>query len=94
MIQMGCNNVTVTDIFSGFKENAVARWHLPAGNWTIDGREIYSERFSLKFDATIAIERAEIVTGAQSAYYLEKHVCSVLEIEVKEAGTLTTRIEW
>jgi Heparinase II/III-like protein/Heparinase II/III N-terminus len=93
-IQMGCNYVTITDIFSGFKENAVARWRLPAGNWTIDGWEIYSERFSLKFDATIAIERAEIVTGAQSVYYLEKHDCSVLEIEVHEAGTLTTRIEW
>jgi hypothetical protein len=44
--------------------------------------------------ATIPIVRCEIVQGWESRHYLEKTPVPVLEIEVRQPGTLTTEYRW
>lgn len=87
-------SVAVTDIISGFEKNAVMRWRLPGAEWSIQGNEVRSTNFVLKFEASMAIERAEIVAGSHSTHYLSNEDCPVLEIEVRAPGTITTFFEW
>jgi Heparinase II/III-like protein len=93
-IQMKPQSVTVTDAVSGFKKYAIMRWRLPEAAWNVQGNEVRSTNFVLKFEASMAIERAEIVTGSHSTHYLSKEDCPVLEIEVRAPGTITTFFEW
>ena len=48
----------------------------------------------LAVQATITIVRCEIVQGWESRHYLEKTPVPVLEIEVRQPGTLTTEYRW
>jgi hypothetical protein len=48
----------------------------------------------LAVQATITIVRCEIVQGWESRHYLEKAPSPVLEIEVRQPGTLTTEYRW
>jgi hypothetical protein len=48
----------------------------------------------LAVQTTIPIVRCEIVQGWESRHYLEKTPVPVLEIEVKQPGTLTTEYRW
>jgi hypothetical protein len=93
-IQMKPQSVTVTDTVSGFKKYAIMRWRLPEAAWSVQENEVRSANFVLKFEASMAIERAEIVTGSHSTHYLSKEDCTVLEIEVRAPGTITTFFEW
>ena len=52
------------------------------------------ETHVLAVQTTIPIVRCEIVQGWESRHYLEKTPVPVLEIEVKEPGTLTTEYRW
>ena len=93
-IRMKPQSIIVSDTISGFKKNAVMRWRLPGAEWSIQANEVRGMNFVLKFEASMAIERAEIVTGSHSTHYLSKEDCPVLEIEVREPGTITTFFEW
>ena len=52
------------------------------------------ETHVLAVQTTIPIVRCEIVQGWESRHYLEKTPVPVLEIEVKQPGTLTTEYRW
>ena len=61
------------------------RHDVPARN---DGTHV------LAVQATIPIVRCEIAQGWESRHYLEKTPVPVLEIEVRQPGTLTTEYRW
>lgn len=86
----------VTDQLSGFASNAVLRWRLKPGEWTIDvdAQRIQSGEFSLTVTTAISIKRFELVEGWESRYYLQKTPLPVLEIEIDQPGELITTIEW
>ncbi|WP_285259523.1 heparinase II/III family protein [Halopseudomonas bauzanensis] len=86
----------VTDQLSGFASNAVLRWRLKPGEWTIDvdAQRIQSGDFSLTVATAISIKRFELVEGWESRYYLQKTPLPVLEIEIDQPGELITTIEW
>jgi hypothetical protein len=48
----------------------------------------------LTVHASIPIARCELVQGWESRHYLEKTPVPVLEIEIHQAGTLTTELHW
>lgn len=52
------------------------------------------ETHVLAVQTTIPIVRCEIVQGWESRHYLEKTPVPVLEIEVRQPGTLTTEYRW
>ena len=88
------NRAEITDEISGFENLAVLRWRLPRKPMTMSKNQVQADNFTLKFGASVAIERAEIVSGLESIYYLAKSECDVLEIEVHLPGSLTTIVEW
>jgi len=82
----------VEDRISGFTQRAVLRWRLAPGNWTLSGTTLQGEGLVLNIAADVQIHRLEIVTGWESRSYLQKSEVPVLEIEIRTAGTLTTRM--
>jgi hypothetical protein len=44
--------------------------------------------------STVPVLRGELVQGWESRHYLEKTPVPVLEVEVKQSGTLTTEVNW
>lgn len=91
----------VQDTVSGFHRQAVLRWRLEPGLWTVDhtGPAITVHDAStpgrvLRVEGSMAIVRSELVDGLESRHYLEKTPLPVLEIEVAASGTLTTEYCW
>lgn len=97
-LQVGA--MQVTDEVQGFANNAVLRWRLMPGDWhlvqTLDGPilTLAEANVSLKVSANVPIVRCELVEGWESRHYLEKTPLPVLEIEIQQAGTLTTQLSW
>ncbi|MCM8594243.1 heparinase II/III-family protein [Accumulibacter sp.] len=84
----------VTDEVRGFSSKAVLRWRLAPGSWKLDGQRVSDGRRTLTVRASMPIVRCELVDGWESRHYLERTVLPVLEVEVGEAGVLTTDCEW
>lgn len=84
----------VEDEISGFSRNAVLRWRLEPGSWALRGQTLIGDGVSIEVVTSMPVVRCELVTGWESRYYGQKFELPVLEIEVAEAGRLTTDITW
>lgn len=84
----------VEDEISGFSRNAVLRWRLKPGSWELQGQTLVCDGVSIEVVSSMPVIRCELVTGWESRYYGQKSELPVLEIEVAEAGRLTTNITW
>ena len=91
----------VFDEVQGFACQAVLRWRLMPGDWQLlqspDGLRLTlneERQFSLNVSADVPITRCELVEGWESRHYLEKTPVPVLEVEIQQAGTLTTQLHW
>jgi hypothetical protein len=100
-ISLKDTSLQVTDDLRGFKSKAVLRWRLMPGDWLLEHtptgpRLILSSRHTLRLhvSANVPIKRCELVLGWESRHYLEKSQLPVLEVEVTQAGTLTTELQW
>ncbi|AOZ01169.1 heparinase [Cupriavidus sp. USMAHM13] len=93
-IQLEARRLSIVDEISGFKKTAVLRWRLSPGDWRLDASRIYNDGHELRVRASMPIVRMEVVEGWESRYYLEKTSLPVLEIEVREPGTLITEYKW
>lgn len=91
---LGANRLTVEDTVSGFKQKAVLRWRLSPGNWMLEGHTLTNGRYAVNVQASVAIQRLQLVEGWESRYYLQKTTTPVLEVEVHQAGTINTEITW
>lgn len=103
-VLLGDDHLRVTDRVAGFAQKAVLRWRVPPGGWQLkhnthrNGNEVEissgDESWGLVVQSNVNINRAELLEGWESRHYLEKTPVAVLEIEVAEPVTLTTRIHW
>ncbi len=91
----------VTDEVNGFLREAVLRWRLMPGDWQIEhlprGPRLTLNaglKVTLNVSANVSITRCELVEGWESRHYLEKTPVPVLEVEIQQAGTLTTELHW
>lgn len=91
----------VFDEVQGFACQAVLRWRLLPGDWHFesspDGPRLTlngGRQFSLNVSANVPITRCELVEGWESRHYLEKTPLPVLEVEIQQAGTLKTQLNW
>lgn len=87
-------NLRVVDEVAGFARKAVLRWRLAPGRWTLDGCRLTDGVQTLTVQASVPLVRCELVEGWESRHYLEKTAVPVLEIEVQQAGILTTEYRW
>lgn len=88
------NGFSVTDEVGGFKKSAVLRWRLAPGEWCWDGEWLVGSGVRLRVTGTQSLKRRELVEGWESRYYSRKTALPVLEIEVEEAGRLTTELRY
>lgn len=93
--------LTVMDEVAGFARKAVLRWRLAPGNWRLEGapnapRLMLAEAggITLAVHASVPVVRCELVEGWESRHYLEKTPVPVLEVEIRQPGTLTTELHW
>lgn len=84
----------ITDDIAGFDKSAVLRWRLAPGDWHWEGDWLVGHGCSLRVTANQPIKRCELVEGWESRYYSQKTPLPVLEIEVEEAGKLTTELRY
>jgi hypothetical protein len=93
-ISLSDSHLRVVDEVAGFARKAVLRWRLAPGDWRLDGQRLTNSAQVLTVKASMPIVRFELVEGWESRHYLEKTPVPVLEIEVQQAGTLTTEYHW
>lgn len=93
-IQLNSDSLSVVDDISGFKVNAVLRWRLMPGNWSLEGNRLSCDDHIVEVHGTMPLVRIELVDGWESLYYLGKSKAPVLELEVCQPGTLTTNYRW
>lgn len=87
------DRLTVTDRVADFQRAAVLRWRLPPGDWRwADGSTLVCGPRSLTVTASVPVRERRLVEGWESRYYSRKTAVPVLEVEIGEAGELTT--EW
>ena len=91
----------VVDEVQGFAHQAVLRWRLMPGDWYFESSPVglrlmlnEGRQFSLNVSANVPITRCVLVQGWESRHYLEKTPLPVLEVEIQQAGTLTTQLHW
>lgn len=100
-IRLETGRLQVVDKVLGFAQKAVLRWRLQPGDWhletTSQGQRLVhalDETVTLSVSSSAPVVRCELVQGWESRHYLEKTVVPVLEVEVREAGTLITEVSW
>jgi len=82
----------VIDRIEGFRR-AVVRWRLAPGDWSLSGTRVSNGRHAVAVTGSMPLA-AKLVTGRESRHYLHQEILPVLEIEVTQAGTLTTEVSW
>lgn len=94
-------SLKVVDEVGGFANTAVLRWRLAPGDWRLEGlsgapclTQAVGGVLTLTVRANVPILRCELVEGWESRHYLEKKPVPVLEIEIRQPGTLTTDLHW
>lgn len=93
-VELRDRSLLVRDEIRDITRRAVLRWRLRAGSWRTDGRSISDGSFQLKVVADVPITRFEIVDGWESRFYFQKTRIPMLEVEVGQAGNLTTTCTW
>lgn len=79
----------VIDKFTGFKNEALIRWHLADANWKLNGRALSCEKLKLVVESDNNL-MLSLVKLPESYYYLEQHSMPVLEIKCLTGGTIKT----
>jgi Heparinase II/III-like protein/Heparinase II/III N-terminus len=93
-VQLKSGSLSVTDRIAGFEKEAVLRWRLAAGSWTMEANVVRSDSLTIKIEATMPISRIRIVNGWESLYYLDRKPSPVLEVRVEAEGTVTSSFVW
>lgn len=93
-VSLADSHLQVIDEVADFARKAVLRWRLAPGDWKLAGLRLTNGAHVLTVQASMPIVRCELVEGWESRHYLEKTPVPVLEIEVRQSGTLTTEYRW
>lgn len=86
--------LTVTDEIKDFERCAVLRWRLAPGEWRWEGEWLVGHGARIRVETSMPVKRCELVDGWESRYYSSKSRLPVLEIEVEQAGRLTTELRY
>ena len=92
------NTIEIFDTIDGFNSQAVMRWRLIADDYhleTIDALTVKMTGTDFTFIITSDAPLSAFMTqGEESRHYLERTPLPVLEVTVKRAGIVTTKIEF
>ncbi len=93
-VVLSTDNIQIKDTITGFDNMAVLRWRLPSGPWKLNRHILTMKDYAITIDSTMPIRRTEILSQEESLHYHQKSDCSVLEVEVRSAGSLMTNFSW
>jgi hypothetical protein len=93
-LELQPGKLTVRDSVSQFARRAVLRWRLRPGDWSRDGGTVSDGHHRLSVSASVPIVRCELVSGWESRYYGRRTAIPVLEVEIANAGVLTSDYRW
>lgn len=78
----------VLDEVNGFSRNAVLRWRLSPGDWSLNKTGCASENGHICVESSVPIRRMSLESGWESRHYLEKSRVPVLEVEVDRSPAI------
>ncbi len=87
-------SLSVVDTLSGFRETAVICWRLPPSEWRIEGQAVTNGVLRLEVSSDVHLSRFEMVSGWDSCHYGQRTVVPVLEVEVRRAAQIVTKLIW
>jgi len=93
-VRLEDTGLEVEDTVDGFADRAVLRWRLAPGAWHLDGQQVTQGRQVLTIRANVPITRMQIVEGWESRCYLRKSALPVLEVEIRQPGSLYSSYRW
>ena len=88
------DRLIIRDRLEGNFGSATLRWRLAPGAWSFEGFTARNGSQRLTISGTERLHHAVFAEGAESLYYLEQHKVPVLEIDIDEAGEVTTEYFW
>lgn len=92
-ISLSPSSLFIKDSVKKFQDKALLRFRLAPSNWKLFNNTLTSDICTIVFSADVAFKRIELTTGYESRYYYQESTIPVLEIEVCEAGTITTEVK-
>ncbi len=92
-VTLGPDALSCTDKIGGDARNAVMRWRLAPGNWTIDGNTVSNGQIHIAISGPHAITM-RIADGLESRHYLEKTALPVLEVSLPVPATVKSEIRF
>jgi len=84
----------VKDTLTNFSSSAILRWRLGPGEWLIDGNKVMNGEHVITINSDVAIIRFELVEGKESRYYYQESAIPVVEVEIQQAGSITTEYQY
>lgn len=93
-ISLAPGELVARDTISGFSEQAIMRWRLSSGDYSVSDKGIMGEGIKLNITSSMPITRIALATGQESLYYLQKKLLPVLEVTFDQPGEVVTRIEF
>ncbi len=91
-VSLSERRLQVIDHVSGFRRSAILRWRLQPGEWELIGDRVINPKFCIQISTDVPIARLELVCGFESKYYYQESELPVLEVEIEQAGHITTEI--
>lgn len=93
-VALGESSLCVIDSVDGFSQRAVLRWRLRPGAWRLEENRLTDGDCVITVTSDAPIVRFDLVDGWESRYYLQRTRLPVLEVEIHQAGRLTTEYLW
>jgi hypothetical protein len=78
----------VLDEVNGFSRNAVLRWRLSPGDWSLNETGCASDNGRICVESSVPIRRMSLESSWESRHYLEKSRVPVLEVEVDRSPAI------
>ncbi len=93
-LNVTAGRLQIEDSIADFEENAILRWRLKPGDWTLSGQAVTLGGVKIEVRADTLIRRVELIEGWESRYYGQKTQLPVLEVELASSGRVVTDITW
>ena len=93
-VSLAPGELITCDTITGFSKQAILRWRLSPGDYSVSDKGITGEGIKLNITSSMPIAQIALVTGEESLYYLQKTKLPVLEVTFNLPGEVVTRIKF
>lgn len=84
--------IKVIDFVDNFQHQAVLRWRLQQGQWSLNENILSSDKIKITISSKSPLT-IQLIQGEESKYYYQKQALPVLEVKVFQATSITTVIQ-